>query len=118
MTAVRTNEDILQEILQETKETNRRLTVLETKEEERQERCKLHERQLTQHDKRISGLEQDKARIEGLPKRVEDLADDVQDARDALSSLKGSWKTWLAIISAISGFLGGVIGGLIRRWGG
>ena len=101
MTPARTTDDVLQEILRELQNMNGRLYVLETQATERQELCRLHEKQLVQHDKRLSGLEQDRARIEGLPKRVDDLADDVQDARDALSSLKGSWKTWLAIISSV-----------------
>jgi len=118
MTPARTTEDVLQDILKELQSMNGRLYVLETQASERQELCRLHEKQLVQHDKRLSGLEQDRARIEALPKRVDDLEDDVSAVRDALSSLKGSWKTWLAIISAASGFLGGIIGALMRRGGG
>jgi chromosome segregation ATPase len=118
MTPARTTEDILQEILRELQNMNGRLYVLETQATERQELCRLHEKQLVQHDKRLGGLEQGMARVDTLPKRVDGIEDDVSDIRDALSSLKGSWKTWLAVISAVSGFLGGIIGALMRRGGG
>jgi chromosome segregation ATPase len=118
MTPARTTEDVLQEILKELQNMNGRLYVLETQATERQELCRLHEKQLVQHDKRLSGLEQAEARVESLPKRVDDLTEDVYDIRDALSSLKGSWKTWLAVVSAVSGFFGGIIGALMRKGGG
>lgn len=118
MTPASTTEDILQEILRELQNMNGRLYVLETQATERQELCRRHEKQMVQHDKRISELEQAEARVESLPKRVDNLSEDVSDIRDALSSLKGSWKTWLAIISAVSGFFGGIIGALMRRGGG
>jgi chromosome segregation ATPase len=118
MTPGRTTEDILREILKELQSMNGRLYVLETQAAERQNLCHLHEKQLVQHDKRISELEQESARVEALPLRVDALSDNVSDIRDALSALKGSWKTWLAIISAVSGFFGGIIGAMMRRGGG
>lgn len=118
MTPARTTDDVLQDILNELKSMNGRLYVLETQASERQELCRLHERQLVQHDKRLSGLERSMARVETLPNRVHEIGEDVADVRDDISSLRGSWKTWLAVISAASGFLGGIIGALMRRGGG
>ncbi len=113
----RTTEDILQDILKELQGMNERLWVLETQTTERQELCRLHEKQLIQYDKRLSGLEQANARREDLPKAVSELSKDLKDLRSDVSALQGSWKTWIAIISATSGFIGGLIGALIRRGG-